>query len=854
MKIMKNIFILVISTILIINCETGSNKKIKLATFGSKDTESALTSSSVIRVLPEEQHSAAVLHFENKTGDPALAWLERGLADMFVKELSQSPYLNIVTMNDLIAMANRLNLTDKDLFNPTIAIEIARETESDLLLSGNFYQMNDSLFIDVELWDTRSSKYIRKETVQGLGMERLFAMVDELSDRVRSNIRGDLNEIATDQVNLVEMTTSVEAFRCYSEALENRDKFFYAEAEKCLEDALKADSTFAAGYLQLADLKMTLGKKDESLIAFEKTKKFQHKLSISDKLHLELFEIRLNYDHETYLTKLKDAIEKLPSNVDFHLEIGRIYRNTGDFDKAIEHFEIVRDLQPNLKTIYNDLGYSYSLRGDYTTGLKYIQKYKELAPGEPNPYDSNGELLMWAGRLHEAVDELKIALSISPSFYHSAEKLGRIYGELGEYKLAINYLEDATKNAPSDKYKMGLEWHKAFVFWKAGKIDNAIQAINSIDKMGDYKKITPSNILLVQGEMYRSIGDNKSAQKIYEDGFLKFEKKIKSNNYKSEIINQLTGLMFETDIPAKKSLALVKMLEQSKDDSRSNALLNFVGGLLSLRVGYFDQAKEYFETDTEDQIKLITQSPKEKWSHTWKYVFEALSSNPEVISAGEIVDILNDLAKSQDRKDLVLIANYIKAIDYSRRGNIRELELTYQNMGTPLENKWLVSGPYFAKNSFAFDFPFLPELINLDSDEEDAEIPRWQPVNDGLFDGYLDLRKGLKKSSWATGYALVHIHSPEKREVQFRIGSDESFKIWLNDNMILSQYLDSETEPDHSTIKIMLQPGYNKLMVKVVNRIHEWGFHLRVTDENGYGFEDVTFHRSDEIGQTFARN
>ena len=74
----------------------------------------------------------------------------------------------------------------------------------------------------------------------------------------------------------------------------------------------------------------------------------------------------------------------------------------------------------NKKTIYNELGYVHALRQDYKTGLENINIYKAMAPDEPNPYDSAGEILMFAGRYEEAVPQLETALSIDPTFYHSA--------------------------------------------------------------------------------------------------------------------------------------------------------------------------------------------------------------------------------------------------------------------------------------------------------------------------------------------------------------------------------------------------------------------------------------------------
>jgi hypothetical protein len=41
--------------------------------------------------------------------------------------------------------------------------------------------------------------------------------------------------------------------------------------------------------------------------------------------------------------------------------------------------------------------------------------------------------------------------------------------------------------------------------------------------------------------------------------------------------------------------------------------------------------------------------------------------------------------------------------------------------------------------------------------------------------------------------------------------------------------------------------GTNQLLVKLSVRLGEVGLYLRVTDENGYGFDDITFGDSSHI-------
>jgi tetratricopeptide (TPR) repeat protein len=850
---MKILFFIIAGLILFQNCESGAGKKIRLASMSSKNSGSTSSASSVIRILPQEQSSVAIINFINETGDPALQWLERGLADMFVTELSQSPYLNIINSKNLLELARQTGLTDQDLFKPANALSMARRAETDLLLSGKFYQHNDSMYIEVDLRDTHSQKFIRKEVVNGPGMEQLFAMVDNLSEKVRSNIRGDLEEVQTDPINLVEMTTSVEAFRYYSKALENREKFFFTEAEKLSEKAVKADSNFAAGYLLLAQLKLTLGKVADAKNAINQAKTRLDKLSGVDKYQLELLELRFDRNADKIISKLHEAIEKYPSNVEFHLELGRLYREKNDYDNALYHFEIVKELRPNKKTIYNDLGYVHALRQDFKTSLECINTYKEMAPDEPNPYDSAGEILMWAGRLDEAIIQLKKALAIDPTFYHSAEKLGRIYIELGKYPEAFKYIDMAQQYADMEKMSEVIQWRRIMAYWRSGRIDGAVKAIKNFEAGSEKKSGIPDiSLAHLEAHIYRSIGAIDKADSTYKEYFHLFEMKIDSIQTYYQI-DQLVGLMLMSDIDPEQCIGLLEKIRKNVKDDKSNALINLAGWTLAVRDGNKNLANKYFNDNNREQLKLLTSDPNERWSQVWKYIFKTISSDKCPTDAGKLSEDIMKIAKNGKRDDLILISMMMKAIYYHKESDDNRALEIFARAGLAPEDKWQISGPYQGKNDFVYNHAYSPEILKKNPEFIKIKKPAWQKISgDGLFDGYIDLNTLLGDKCWATAYAMTYIYSPEDQPVEIRIGSDESFKLWLNDNIVLSRYLERDTPFDDSTVKVLLHSGYNKLMIKVVNRTFDWGFLCRITDDNGNGIDNITFYHPGEIDRNYA--
>ena len=104
---------------------------------------------------------------------------------------------------------------------------------------------------------------------------------------------------------------------------------------------------------------------------------------------------------------------------------------------------------PNYAPCYNQIGYIYSREGDIDKALESIAKYISLLPNEPNPHDSYGEMLRFAGRYEEALEQYRLALKIDPTFYISQKELGETYSLMGEEAQARKEYEKAIEQAPS---------------------------------------------------------------------------------------------------------------------------------------------------------------------------------------------------------------------------------------------------------------------------------------------------------------------------------------------------------------------------------------------------------------------
>jgi|GEM_PF-5438893 len=91
------LFLPFISLLIVLSCDRpdAPKRKIKLAESPGRQPMERFT--STIHLEPTLRRAVAVLFFENQTGDQNLEWLQKGLTEMFIRSLSQSSSLSVLS-------------------------------------------------------------------------------------------------------------------------------------------------------------------------------------------------------------------------------------------------------------------------------------------------------------------------------------------------------------------------------------------------------------------------------------------------------------------------------------------------------------------------------------------------------------------------------------------------------------------------------------------------------------------------------------------------------------------------------------------------------------------------------------
>jgi len=110
----------------------------------------------------------------------------------------------------------------------------------------------------------------------------------------------------------------------------------------------------------------------------------------------------------------------------------------------------------------------------------------------------------------------------------------------------------------------------------------------------------------------------------------------------------------------------------------------------------------------------------------------------------------------------------------------------------------------------------------------------WQPAPASQ-NGSVDLEAFFGPLDFAAAYAYLEWEESAAREVVLGIGSDDGIRVWHNGQLLHDFMGGRELTPAEDLVKVALQPGLNRLLVKVQDMEYTWGFSISTMEPADFG-------------------
>jgi tetratricopeptide (TPR) repeat protein len=298
------------------------------------------------------------------------------------------------------------------------------------MITGDILQTQPRIVLTAEVSDVQSGRIVTTQRITGGPGEDLFAVTDKLSTAIRNHLSLPAPAKAEPSRPVAEVTThSPEAYRYYLEGLDLEEKMYDAEAMVRLQKAITLDSTFAMAYLHLVTSSIRSGIVAPAITSqwIAKGAAYADRATWKEQCYLKAMAEAVRGNRTATVIELERVLKRYPQEKEAWKLLGNVYHRVFWLpEDAVSAFRQVVAIDSLDKTAYNSLAYCYDALGEFDKSIESINRYIALAPDEPNPYDTRGDLYAFNGRIDDAIASYKKALELKPDFY-SNFKLGLLY-------------------------------------------------------------------------------------------------------------------------------------------------------------------------------------------------------------------------------------------------------------------------------------------------------------------------------------------------------------------------------------------------------------------------------------------
>ena len=404
--------------------------------------------------IQSDKPSLAVMYFENNTGDESLDYLRKMLSDLLITDLTQSKYLRILSGDRLFEILSELNQLDTKTYSTDVLKKIAEKGRVNHLLLGKYAKMGETFRIDVVLQEVKTGELIGSDKVEARGEEEVFPSVDELTRRIKANFRFSTEEIAIDidrEVGKI-TTSSPEAYKYYSEGQKHQLMGDNRKAVQFYERAVAIDPQFATAYRSMAT---AYGK----MIYYSEEKKWLQKaIELKDRVsERERFQIQGGFytasvkTHDKAFEAYNKLLELYPDDLIGNENLGILYFDIEEWDKAIERFEVCIQNMPEFYGPYAYQADAYRAKGLYEKAEEVLENYLNNFPDHALIHSHLAINYLVQGRYNLALVEVDKALSIDPTERRFFRIKGDIYLCKGDLiRAEEEYQRFKEKEGPED--------------------------------------------------------------------------------------------------------------------------------------------------------------------------------------------------------------------------------------------------------------------------------------------------------------------------------------------------------------------------------------------------------------------
>ena len=301
-----------------------------------------------------EQDTILLTDLVNTTGD---AVFDGTLKQALAVQLGQSPFLNIFSEDRVRGALRFMGRPAEERVTREVGREICQRQGLKAMLTGSIASLGSNYVIALEVVDAQTGDAIAREQIEARSKEQVLQALGGAATRLRKKLGESLASLQKFDAPIEQATTSsIDAFRAFSLAVEQQLKGSYFEAIPLYTRATQLDPNFALAYARLASVYSNSGEFRLAGEASQRAYALRDRVSEREKLYISMsYYSNVTRELEKYVETLELWGLTYPRDVVPRNNLALHYNDIGEYAKAVEAAREGIRLNSNAAPLHSNL-------------------------------------------------------------------------------------------------------------------------------------------------------------------------------------------------------------------------------------------------------------------------------------------------------------------------------------------------------------------------------------------------------------------------------------------------------------------------------------------------------------------
>lgn len=397
-------------------------------------------------------------------------------------------------------------------------------------------------------------------------------------------------------------TASPAARKEFEHAMVDLEALRRADALNDLRAAVKRDPRFAQAQILIAHLTHD---PDEQVSARTRALQLAPGVSSGERLLIRWLSGVQENNYVPAIAAMNDLLAMYPQDHRTAFLAGRWLVHQRRYAQGVYVLEHAVALFPDYPAALNELAYAYAFTGNFEKASALMERYVQLQPDQPNPYDSYGEILRVSGQYDAALDKYRMAIRVDPSF-GSEFGVADTYAVMGREAEAREEYAKALMFVTSESDRVEYELQSALTWIRENNHKQGDKSLHEVAKhahsVGLAKLEAEANrIMAMSAPDYKdAIHHLKAAEHALDEGH-----PISKSDREEEraLVLRVAALRAAGNKSMEAAAKSVAQLETMAGQSRSQVIqlaYHSAAGALLAEQGKYTEAIPHLEEDTEN--------------------------------------------------------------------------------------------------------------------------------------------------------------------------------------------------------------------------------------------------------------